>query len=183
MENPDQGQVGKLEPRVSGSVDELATRIDMVVRLYDTKTMAAKTAGITPEQLTRQLKALNRPFLDTVARLCVPKGVSLDWLVTGQGAMLVKERNATASGGRGSLDEALLANLVEGLERYLAAKDLLPMPQQKARMTVVFYRILSRWREQLAESGADMPMHLREAGHPVDIAAHPILSEIVSLID
>ncbi|MBP2231809.1 DNA-binding phage protein [Azospirillum agricola] len=183
MANADRSLRDEPETGVVGSGSELATRMDAVVRLFETKTLAAKAAGITPEQLSRQLKALNRPFFDTMARLCIAKGVSLDWIATGEGAMLQRDRSSLSSDTSGSTGEILLNNLVQGLEIYLRHKDLKPQPAQKARMIVIFYRILSRWREQLIESGSELPMHLRAVDHPVDIAAHPILSEVVGLID
>lgn len=183
MTNANRSLSGELETSVVGSGSELASRMDAVVRLFDTKTLAAKAAGISPEQLSRQIKAINRPFFDTMARLCIAKNVSLDWVATGKGAMMISERVVSVPDIATSIDETLLSNLVQGLERYLSAKDLKPNPAQKARMIVIFYRILSRWREQLIESGSELPMHLRSADHPVDIGAHPILSEVVNLIE
>lgn len=171
------------ETAVVGSQTELATRMHAVVRLYTSKTSAAKAAGISPEQLTRQLQGRNRPFFDTMARLCVTKDVSLDWVATGEGPMSPKDRFLSAPESVGPIDEILLGNLVTGLETYLDAKDLRPKPDQKSRMIVIFYRILSRWREQLISAGAELPAHLQTTGHPLDIATHPILSEVVGLID
>lgn len=183
MANANRPEIDEPETVVVGSLPELATSMDAVVRLYPSKTFAAKTAGISPEQLTRQTSGKNRAFFDTMAKLCGGKGVSLDWMATGSGPMLAKERVLSAPQSMGSVDEILLRNLISGIEAYLAAKNFNPQPEQKARMFVIFYRILSRWREQLVSTGAELPAHLQTSGHPVDIAAHPILSEVVDLID
>jgi len=183
MTNANPPDDSELETVVVGSQAELATRMDAVVRLYTSKTSAAKVAGISPEQLSRQLGGRNRPFFDTLARLSLGRGVSLDWVATGEGPMLIKDRILSAPQSAESVDEVILGNLVSGIEVYLSAKDFRPKPDQKSRMIVIFYRILSRWREQLVITGAELPPHLKTAGHPVDIAAHPILSEVIGLID
>lgn len=78
-------------------------------------------------------------------------------------------------------DEALLGNLVEGLERYLAAEGLALRPQPKARVVVLFHRILERRRKRLLAAGEEMPPELHIAGRPVDIATDPDLADIVNI--
>lgn len=172
------------ETAVSGSGGELATRMAMVVDLFDTKSMAAKTAGLSPEQLARQVKGLNRPFFDSVARLALAKGVSLDWLATGAGPMYLRERAEAAGGETAPFDpggEVLLGNLVTGLELFLVREDLVLDPAPKARLTVLLYRMLHRRRRDLDRQGLPVPDELRIAGHPVDIAADPDLADIIHL--
>jgi len=175
---------GEPETAVSGSGGELATRIAMVVDLFETKTLAAKAAGISPEQLSRQVKGLNRPFLDTMVALCTAQGVSLDWLATGEGPMRTRERMAQPgndSGGFVPSDEVLLGNLVSGLELHLAREDLVLRPEAKARLTVLIYRMKARRRAELERQGLPVPLDLRVAGHPIDIASDPDLADIIHL--
>lgn len=165
----------------AGSLDEVQGRINSVISLYDTRISAAQAAGISTDQLGRQARGLNRPTFEAVRGLAHPKGVSLDWIATGEGEMYLRDRTAV-SPPPDAIDEILLGNLVEGLEEYLAAKDLMLAPRPKARVMVVFARILARYRQQLVQTGGEVPAHLRAGGNPVNIAQDPILAEIVSIV-
>ncbi|KAA0678114.1 hypothetical protein DS843_21260 [Roseomonas genomospecies 6] len=146
--------------------------------------MAAQAARMSREQLMRQVKGLNRPAFDSIMGLAYAKGVSLDWLATGEGPMWLHERVAGAHGEPTGVvepvDEALLTNLVVGVETFLVREDLILDPAPKARLMVLLYRMLARRRRELAQVGG-VPPELREAGHPIDIGADPDLSDIVRL--
>lgn len=179
------------EPARSGAglAPEVVTRMCMVVDLFDTKSAAAKAARITPEQLSRQLKGLNRPFFDTVLRLCESVGVSLDWLVTGAGPMRAAERAESADRASApsesepfsAEDEALLGNVAEGLDHYFLETGEQPTPAERARMLVLFFRILARRRMVLRRLGEDVPPELASAGHPFDFKSDIDIRDILML--
>lgn len=189
MSNANQKQHGEPEPAVSGSGRELATRISIVVGLFETKSMAAKAAGISPEQLARQVKGINRPFLDTMAALCAVHGVSLDWLVTGEGPMYLRDR--VSQEGASEMEQALgkdlpfnddlLANVVEGLDAWLAEKQANPPSRLKSQLISVLYRLMAIRRVDLQRSGGDTSA-LDEAGHPISIENDAMLLGIARLI-
>lgn len=76
--------VGEL---VEGSSAELSRRFSEVVGLFGTKRAAAKVIGRTDETLASYLGAVTRAPFGAVAKLAQAKGVSLDWLWTGEGPM------------------------------------------------------------------------------------------------
>lgn len=182
---------GDKEPARGGAglAPEVVTRMCMVVDLFDTKSAAAKAARITPEQLSRQLKGLNRPFFDTVLRLCESVGVSLDWLMTGDGPMRAAERAAWADRLSApderepfsAEDEALLGNVSEGLDHFMIETGYEPTPAERARMLVLFYRILARRRMVLRRLGEDVPPELTQAGHPFDFKSDTDIRDILML--
>lgn len=177
---------GEVETTVDGSTHELATRILAVVERYPSRTAAAEAARLSTDQLARQIKGQNRPFFDTVARLCAGQGVSLDWVATGQGPMLrgdlVDRDTAEALAGPVEpIDEILLANLVHGLAAFLADRELELAPRDHARLVVLLYRMLARRRGELARAGQPIPDVLGAPNHPFDIAADPDLADIVHL--
>lgn len=189
MTKANREQYGEPDPAVSGSGGNLTARISIVVGLFETKSMAAKAAGISPEQLARQVKGINRPFLDTMAALCSVHGVSLDWLVTGEGPMYLRDR--VSQGGASEMEQALgkdlpfnddlLANVVEGLDTWLADKQANPPSRLKSQLISVLYRLMAIRRVDLQRSGGDTSA-LDEAGHPISIENDAMLLGIARLI-
>lgn len=71
---------------VEGSRAEVSKRLGEVVALFKTKREAAKAAGRSEDTLSSYLSGKGVPF-DVVGSLCHAKGVSLDWIWTGEGPM------------------------------------------------------------------------------------------------
>jgi len=180
MTKPDRKPPAKAETAVSALPGELETRISKVVDLFDSKLAAANAAGLSADQFARQLKGLNKPFFENVRRLCLAAGVSLDWLATGQGPMMSRDRvpDSMPAAPIEPLDLALLNNLVTGLERFLLAEELELDPDDKGRLVVLLYQLLAGRRK---DAGPAAPVELRESGHPVDIARDVIMAGIVRL--
>ncbi|MGQ9366106.1 hypothetical protein [Azospirillum sp. A39] len=186
MENRGRGAGGDGDAARVDSRTDVSSRMADVANRYPSRMLAAKAARISTDQLARQIKGMNRPFFDTVARLCAGQGVSLDWVATGEGPMMRDDRlesgRAPASSGAvDRLDEALLGNLVQGLEDYLSRESLTPSPADHARLIVLLYRMMARRRAELRRQGAAVPDQLCRPGHPFDFAADPDLSDIVHL--
>ncbi|MBI1386647.1 MAG: hypothetical protein GC150_17215 [Rhizobiales bacterium] len=72
---------------VAGSASALETRIGQVLDLYESRKAAAEVAGRDVDMLRHYETGKSTPPLDVVARLCVPKGIRLAWLWTGDGPM------------------------------------------------------------------------------------------------
>lgn len=68
---------------------------------FDSRKQAATVAGVRAEMLTRYSKGQNAPGFDAMARLAAAAGISLDWLATGRGEMLLADR------GQQGEDEAI----------------------------------------------------------------------------
>ncbi len=85
--NPKEKSSG-LEDEAAPFTTSFADRLRWLLDLFETRSAAGKVAGVTPEHLPSYLKSDARPRFDTIARLAAVKGVSLDWLATGQGPRL-----------------------------------------------------------------------------------------------
>jgi len=72
---------------VPSSILELGTRLARVVALYPSRRAAAKICERTDEMLARYEKGLADPPFSVVAKLALDKGVSLEWLASGEGPM------------------------------------------------------------------------------------------------
>lgn len=131
--------------------------------------------------LARYVQGVHRLPFEVAVRLADPHGVSLQWLAFGEGPMRLGDGDHAPALPTAS-DEALLGNLIEGLESYLLAEDLRLHPRHKARVVVLFRRLLDRRRAKMLADGLDVPPELSTAGHPIDIAADPDLADIVRLV-
>lgn len=80
------------EKRPAVAIPGLASRLGTLVEMYETQREAAKAIGRAPETLQNWKKG-RMPFFGDVARMALEKGVRLDWIATGQGAMLAGERD------------------------------------------------------------------------------------------
>lgn len=80
-------QDGKNPDSVPFPYAGLGTRIEAVVSLYESRKQAAYTAGVGLSSLHRWTREEGVPAFDSLARLAMAKGVSLDWVATGQGEM------------------------------------------------------------------------------------------------
>lgn len=65
----------------------IGTRIEAIIELYESRKQAAVTAGVSLSSLHRWTREEGVPAFDSLARLAMPKGVSLDWVATGLGNM------------------------------------------------------------------------------------------------
>ena len=65
----------------------IGSRIGLVADQYATRTAAAATAGVSVISLRRYITGEQAPSFEVLARLAMEKGVSLEWLATGEGAM------------------------------------------------------------------------------------------------
>ncbi|MCG8993251.1 helix-turn-helix transcriptional regulator [Laribacter hongkongensis] len=77
--------------RSSASLPILCTgignRIALVADSYGTRTEAAAAAGVSVISLRRYITEEQSPPFLVLANLAIPKGISLEWLATGEGAM------------------------------------------------------------------------------------------------
>lgn len=79
-------------------IAELRRRIEAVADLYETRLAAARTAGISPDQLQAYITGRSRPSFIPLARLAEGCNVRLDWLWHGTGPMRVGADVAEAGG-------------------------------------------------------------------------------------
>jgi len=85
------------ESRELAGLSGLGERLGKLVDMFDTQRAAAQAIGRAPETLQNWIKG-RMPFFGDVARMAIEKGVRLDWLATGQGAMLAGERDPALNG-------------------------------------------------------------------------------------
>lgn len=176
-----QGTAGA--PRVASRCandDGIGFRISVVIDAYPSKSAAARAAGVTPEQLSRYVKGINRAPFDTLVKLCRPVGVSLDWVATGDGRMTASARAPT---GDGHAAEILLGNLVAGLEIHKQRTGVRIPPLTQGRLVALFFRLLSRRLEGGGggEGAITPPDGFLCPDTPLDIAADHDLADILDL--
>lgn len=70
---------------------DFGERLRWLLDLYETRVEAGEVAGVTPEHLPAYIAGRAKPRFDAIARLAQAKGVSLDWLATGEGARWTSE--------------------------------------------------------------------------------------------
>ena len=80
------------EKKAEVAIPGLSDRLGQLVEMYETQKEAAAAIGRAPETLYNWRKG-RMPFFGDVARMAIEKGVRLDWIATGQGAMLAGERD------------------------------------------------------------------------------------------
>jgi phage repressor protein C with HTH and peptisase S24 domain len=64
---------------------ELGERIRWLLDLFDSRNASAEIAGVTPEHLASYIAGRAKPPFELIGRLARAKGVSLDWIATGEG--------------------------------------------------------------------------------------------------
>lgn len=114
----------------------LGDRIRHVVDMFDRKKDAARIAGIIPEQLNRWCQAQSEPRFVGVARLAISKGISLQWIATGEPPSgtakkqnIVNEPETTRSPNpycTGPAEREVLIAIISG---FLAAEGITNSPQ------------------------------------------------------
>lgn len=72
-------------------VGDLATRLLSVCELFDTRQLAADAAGVHVDSIYKYLRGASAPTFEVMAKLCSAKGISLDWLASGDGPMYRSE--------------------------------------------------------------------------------------------
>ena len=82
-------QVGNGSPSLG---PDLGTRISAVAARLGSRGKAAKVAEISDDALYTYISGRAKPSFPPLAKLCAATGVSLDWLATGDGPMLLTDR-------------------------------------------------------------------------------------------
>lgn len=133
--------------KVPASGPELGTRISAVIDLYPLKRNAAEMAGVSTDQLARYAKGTSAPPFEVLARLALGKGVSLNWLATGNGEMLA-QLSGPADAAGSQVNEDLLEACIAGVEAHLAERRQTLPPGKKATLIALLYQeMLERERE------------------------------------
>ncbi|MCO8146883.1 hypothetical protein NHN26_16895 [Rhodovulum tesquicola] len=78
------GVSSRAQPGADIERQRLGERIAQVVERYDTKSAAARAAGITAEQLNKWIKGTVKVPVDGCRALAEGVGADLSWLITGE---------------------------------------------------------------------------------------------------
>lgn len=68
---------------VESNADFLSTRIKSCADLYNGRKEAAAAAGVSQDMLSRYMRGDSQPSFVTVAGLCAPVGINLNWVYDG----------------------------------------------------------------------------------------------------
>lgn len=98
---------------------DLAARIASIVQLYGSRAAAAEAAGVSRDQISRYIQGRSGAGFDALARLAKGRGVSLDWLATGTGPMLVQDRGSSKSTSASPAeDDTITPELIQAVALY-----------------------------------------------------------------
>ena len=107
-------------------VGELATRLLSVCELFGTRRLAADAAGVHVDSLYKYLRGDAAPTFEVMAKLCRAKGVSLDWLASGDVPMYRSEAQNHPKASEPSPQwPARLEQPVDTLARIISTVDQL----------------------------------------------------------
>ena len=115
----DGAQVGCNHPT---SAVLVGRRLEAAIASFRTKREAANALDISTDQLTRYEKGVASPPLSVLTRLAHAKGISLDWLATGDGPMRAGEAvpPTAPTSSPGVVDEDLVDQIFEGVAEVYA---------------------------------------------------------------
>lgn len=98
----------------------LGERLEQVVSLYPDRVNAAEVAGVSIQLLRRILTEESDPPLQAVLNLARPMGISLDWIVSGEGDMYETQPRAVAEAQANPTSANMVAFTLAGTDVQMA---------------------------------------------------------------
>lgn len=146
-------QVGCQHPT---SAHQVGCRLNTVIGLFKSKKEAADTLEISTDQLARYIKGQVSPPLSVLIRLSAAKGISLDWLASGQGEMFGSVPLVTTA--LTAIDQELNARVVEAVSTVYKECGGRISPRDLGRVSAEIYNDiaqagLSSWDEKMGALG------------------------------
>lgn len=99
---------------------------------------AAKAAGVSQQAFHNWLKAEAEPARDRLIATTDVLGVNLLWLVTGEGPM-----NGVPTTESNQIELSRMQNVIEQTEKFLLNNELVLEPEDKARLFIAVYNVLT----------------------------------------
>ena len=124
----------------------VAKRIALL-RGQKTLTQFAKEHQTTPQNIHRYEKGRN-PSADFLTSLA-SKGININWVLTGQGAIYVKKQKASRSTLLASELEQLPEEFREALRVTLWEAGQPPLPGRKLHLTVWCHKVLRKAQDEI----------------------------------
>lgn len=123
-------------------------RLTAVIGLYKRKTHAAETAGVTTQTLRKYVDGSSEGAFSKVAKMAMRQGVSLEWLATGGGEMLTKDRDKSEPVSNGDeVNMEALEHAIEMAEDGIKTMKRRFTTSQKAEMIRLMYIMFSEASE------------------------------------
>lgn len=140
------------------SPETLARRLRIARGTLSQDEFASRMA-VHKETLGKYERGARQPDSEFLVRLHDTFEVSLDWLATGEGPMLVSGRDQgqtrpvqpTAPGGQPILDERLMSVVISSTESWLGDQGLEVTPDEKAKLLLAIYRLMLRKRAEVTD--------------------------------
>jgi transcriptional regulator with XRE-family HTH domain len=135
-ESDQQNRIGSRDPiRATG----IGSRIGEVASTLGTRKHAADIAGISADTLQRYIREEVTPSFEPLARMAHGAGVSLDWLATGEGRMLLQDSGQFSGGveeggGYKGVSPAIIRDVVQAVEEFDGARYGKLPPERKAEL-------------------------------------------------
>jgi transcriptional regulator with XRE-family HTH domain len=146
-QTPDYGEI--LKPPVAKNTQELAIRLRQCAQLAGSGDELARKASVPRRTLETYLSGDAEPKASRLFALARAVGVSLDWLATGEGPMMLSDRagkgrglGVIEGGGRpAEIDAELLGWCVQALEEFLQSRRAPLAAEKKAKVISLLYEI------------------------------------------
>lgn len=118
---------------------EFAERLRVGRKRLDMTQQALSDSSGVPLQTHKQYeRGLRRPGLDALTGY-LRAGINVNWLLSGEGVVLLRDQPAPASAG--AFDSQLMLELIEVVEQLLAEHRRELPPPKKAELVVTLYEM------------------------------------------
>ena len=104
----------------------------------------AKKSGILEGLLRNYVAGKSSPGLDKLIAIAGTAGVSLDWLVLGEGPMM---RGEELKAYQGEIDVELHVAVMNVVDELLESMEKQPTREQKSRLIAALYRLASERKD------------------------------------
>ena len=103
---------------------------------------AAHLLGLSPGVYQKYEMGISAPGSGALEAFC-NAGLNINWLLTGQGEMLLTDQEALGTTEPPPIDKETLLYVIEGVETYLAQHKLTLKPDRKALLIQLIYEYCS----------------------------------------
>lgn len=121
-------------------------RIKVLVERAGSAEKLAKKAGISARVIGKYLNGDSDPSRTRLIRLAKVAEVSLEWLATGSGNMIIEAERLCSLSAK--IDEGILEEVIEAIEEYLSEAQKCLAPGKKAQLAGALYEMYAEEKEK-----------------------------------
>jgi len=121
------------------SFEGIGTRIGAVADILGTRKDAADIGGVSPDTLQRYIRDSTEQSFKPIARMALSAGVSLEWIATGKGPMMVADKASQGAAAAPALNKGLFVEIVTLVEEAVANRATPISPEKKGELVAYLY--------------------------------------------